>query len=216
MNNENIRIEKLRKMLPKGFGAAIITTAENRFYFTGLDTSDAGTLIVFENDSYFIIDSRYIEICQRQNNGIVMTLQAKLYEQVTALLSKHNVKEVFLENKISIFEYNNFCKKVKANFFADDTLTNAIEALRMVKDEKELQNIFEAQEITDDAFNYILTEIKVGKTERELQLKLDYFMLTHGATGLAFDTILISGANTSLPHGVPSDKKIEKGDFVTM
>lgn len=37
-----------------------------------------------------------------------------------------------------------------------------------------------------------------------------------GATGVSFDFIVVSGKNSSLPHGVPTDKKIEKGDFVTM
>ena len=58
--------------------------------------------------------------------------------------------------------------------------------------------------------------IRVGRTEKEIQLELDYYMLKNGAEALSFDTIALSGSNTSLPHGVPSDKKVESGEFVLM
>ena len=63
---------------------------------------------------------------------------------------------------------------------------------------------------------HILDFIKPGMTEKHVTLELDYYMLSHGADGLSFETIAVSGKNSSKPHGVPSDKKIEKGDFVTM
>ena len=62
----------------------------------------------------------------------------------------------------------------------------------------------------------MLDFIRVGRTEKEIQLELDYYMLKNGAEALSFDTIALSGSNTSLPHGVPSDKKVESGEFVLM
>ena len=64
--------------------------------------------------------------------------------------------------------------------------------------------------------DYILKEIAVGKTEKELALQLDFFMLKNGADAPAFETILIGGEETSVPHGVPTDRKIRSGDFITM
>ena len=63
---------------------------------------------------------------------------------------------------------------------------------------------------------HILNFIKVGVTEKEIALELDFYMLRHGGEGLSFETIAVSGANSSMPHGVPSNKKIENGDFITM
>ena len=73
-----------------------------------------------------------------------------------------------------------------------------------------------AQRIAEKGFEHILDFVKEGKTEREVQLELDYFMLRNGAEELSFDTIALSGSNTSLPHGVPSDKPIQTGDFVLL
>ena len=73
-----------------------------------------------------------------------------------------------------------------------------------------------AQEITDKAFEEVLPRFKVGMSELELQAELIYCMYKNGGTGLAFDPIVVSGPNTSLPHGVAGERKIQAGDFVTM
>ena len=80
----------------------------------------------------------------------------------------------------------------------------------------ELETIIAAQRIAEKAFDHILGFITPDKLETEVALELEYFMLKNGADALSFDTIAVSGKNSSLPHGVPSDKKIERGDFITM
>ena len=73
-----------------------------------------------------------------------------------------------------------------------------------------------AQAVTDVAFDHILGFIKPGATEREIQLELDWFMLTHGAEALAFPSIVASGANGASPHAVVSDKPLAAGECVVM
>ena len=73
-----------------------------------------------------------------------------------------------------------------------------------------------AQEITDAAFTEVLTKIKVGRTEKELSAELIYCLLKNGGEGLSFDPIVVSGPNTSLPHGVPGERRLQEGDFITM
>lgn len=91
-----------------------------------------------------------------------------------------------------------------------------IDSFRAVKSDEEIENICKAQRIAEAALKHILGFIKIGVTEKEIALELDHYMLSHGAEALSFETIAISGANTSKPHGVPTEKKIEDGDFVTM
>ncbi len=86
----------------------------------------------------------------------------------------------------------------------------------MVKTEKEIESISKAAEIGDACFEHILEFIKIGMTEKAVADEIERFLFSHGATGLAFDTICVSGERTNLPHGEPSDKIIEFGDFVTM
>ena len=73
-----------------------------------------------------------------------------------------------------------------------------------------------AQDITDRAFAQVLKRIKAGMTEKEVQAELIYCLLTNGADNLAFDPIVVSGPNTSMPHGVPGDRVLQEGDFITM
>lgn len=82
--------------------------------------------------------------------------------------------------------------------------------------EKKILNTKRAQSITDAAFEYILPKIKVGVQEIEIASEIEKFMKDHGAEKLAFDLIVVSGARGALPHGEPSDKRIENGDFVTI
>jgi Xaa-Pro aminopeptidase len=73
-----------------------------------------------------------------------------------------------------------------------------------------------AAEIVDRAFDQILSFIEPGLTERRTACELEYYLNRAGSEGVGFPTILVSGVNTSLPHEVPSDKRIEKGDLLTM
>ena len=94
--------------------------------------------------------------------------------------------------------------------------TDLLWDLRMVKDDEELEAMVAAQRIAERALTDILEEIRPGVTEKEIAARLQYLMLHFGAEDMSFDPIVVSGPNGSLPHGVPSDKTIQRGEFVTM
>ena len=73
-----------------------------------------------------------------------------------------------------------------------------------------------AQRIAERALDQILGEIRPGVTEKEIAARLQYLMLHYGASDMSFDPIVVSGPNGSLPHGVPSERVIGRGEFVTM
>ena len=91
-----------------------------------------------------------------------------------------------------------------------------IEKQRAIKDEEEIKNITKACNITDDCFEYLLNYIKIGMTEKQIANVIERFFRINGADGLAFDTIVASGSNSSKPHAVPTDRKIENGDVITI
>ena len=76
--------------------------------------------------------------------------------------------------------------------------------------------MLEAQRITDKAFSEVCGRVREGMTEKELAAELIYCLYKNGGEGLSFDPIVVSGPNTSMPHGVPGDRKLQKGDFITM
>lgn len=143
-------------------------------------------------------------------------MQDNLYKQINELCAKHGVKNLWVENSMSVGTFNALSAKLEAKLEANGQLTKIVEDLRAIKDAGELEIIKVAQQITEAGFDYICTQLAPGKKERDMALELETFMKKNGADGLSFDTILVSGKNSSLPHGVPGEKLIEKGDFVTM
>ncbi|MBO4493655.1 MAG: aminopeptidase P family protein [Ruminococcus sp.] len=210
------RFEKLFESF-EGADCALITSDINRRYFTGMKSS-AGVVIAFPGKAYLLIDFRYIEKARATVTDAEVIEAKKLYPQLMELLEKHGAKSVAIESETMTVKdlnaYEHFFSQI--HFVHDDSLSTAISALRMVKDERELEYIKKAQEIAEAAYDKILCFIKPGVTERETALELNRLMFELGAEDLSFDTIVLSGANTSMPHGVPSDKKIEDGEFVLM
>ena len=207
-------ILNLKSALGKG-EAFLITSEENMRYLTDFPNSE-GKVLVTADEAVFFVDSRYIEAVQKNVDSCEVVLMTSFYKQLGEYAKKLGVKTVFTEAEgISVADFSVLCKNVSCEFKAekaDELLTS----LRRRKSEEEKHKILAAQAIAEKAFDHILGFIKEGVTERKIALELDFFMLKNGAEAISFDTIAVSGKNTSLPHGVPSSKKIAKGDFITM
>lgn len=210
-------IEKLIRKLPDDIDCAVITSDINRRYFSGMKSS-AGTIIAFKEKAYLIIDFRYIEKARSVVKDIEVILQGKIFEQINSLIKKHNAKTLAVESRtMTLSELNKFQKNITdVEFDTSDTLSDLIQNIRAVKTEEEKQKIIKAQRIAEKSFENVLNHIKAGKTEKEIAFIIDSYMLQNGAEALSFETIALSGKNTSLPHGVPSEKIISDGDFVLM
>ena len=211
------KFDKLFNVLPEGIDAAIITDDLNRRYFTGMRSS-AGTVIAFKDKAYLIIDFRYIEKATKTVKDAEVILQAKLFEQLNELLDRHGAKTVAIESDTMTVTMLSMYKEriTSAEVISTRELSEAISKLRIVKTRDEIEKMIKAQRIAEAAFEDVLNFIRPGVTEREIGLHLDYYMLNHGAEALSFDTIALTGANTSLPHGVPGDTVVENNSFVLM
>ena len=107
-----------------------------------------------------------------------------------------------------------YIERYKINNFEETE--NLIEKQRMIKDDEEIMLIEKACYITDQCFSHLCNYIKIGMTEKEISYEIEKFFRENGADGLAFETIVASGKNSSKPHAVPTDKKIEAGDAITI
>ncbi len=211
-------IEKLKNLIKNSeYDAALIISPENRFYFTGFDSSD-GYLVADENEAVFITDGRYIEAAQMKAKDCKVVLQEKSAVQIKNILSSMGAKSVAAEaDRMTVSQYALFASALEGiEIVADGSLDREIDALRSVKTPEETEKIRTAQRIAEEAFEHILGFIRAGRTEKETALELEYYMLSHRAQGISFETIAVSGAKSSMPHGVPDEKVIENGDFVTM
>lgn len=208
-------IKKLQKLLKKSSKAILILSPENRLYFTGFPSS-FGVLIVTENDSVFLTDSRYIEAAQSKIKTCRVIESKKLSEQIPVLVQELQIKDILAEDSITVAQLKSMRKLFKGVHFSTAQTNKIINSCREIKTDFELEQITTAQKIAEQAFEHVLGFIRPGITEKELSLELDYFMLRNGADALSFETIAISGKKTSMPHGVPDNKIIEIGDLVTM
>ncbi len=213
MNN---RIKELQSHLQDG-EAVLIESSANRLYFTGFQSS-AGCVFVSKESAVFLIDFRYFERAKRVVNGCSVQLSNRTLDEIKNLAEISSVKRLYIEtHSVSVERFGELKNALEGiEISPDGKIDAAIALMRSVKTAEELSCIIKAQEMTDKTFSYILNNINAGRTEREVMLDMEFYMRGLGSEGVSFDFIVVSGKNSSLPHGVPTDKKIEVGDFITM
>ncbi len=191
--------------------AFFISSRANVFYYSGF-TSDDAFLIITENERYIITDSRYF---------VQARLEAPEFELVdikkgwkTIFEGIRHEKIYFEEDNLSYGMYSTVTGNTDGKaFYSGQKLINYP---RRFKDKAEIDVILQAEQISDEAFSYILNVLRAGISEREVAFELESYMRKQGADGLSFETIVASGVRSAMPHGAASEKIIEKGDFVTM
>lgn len=210
------RIKKIQENL-KNNEAFIVYYGPNRFYLTGFNSS-AGVVLITSKTADFIIDFRYFEKAKREVFSCKVILSNKIWEQIGDILKTQDIKKIYTEtSNISLGEFLALKENLKEiEISEDDKIENILKSLRAVKSSEELAIMRKAQALTDEAFDYILDYIRPGKTEKAVALELEFYMRRHGSEGVAFDSIVVSGENSSLPHGTPTDRIIKSGDFLTM
>ena len=198
-----------------GADAAIISSELNIRYLCSFNYTD-GYLLIFPDKAYLLADFRYIEAARASVGGFeIVSPESDMLSELKLLLSINEAKTIAIEDAtVSCAQYKKWSEKLEGVTLATGA-SDLLTALRMVKTDGELALIAEAQKITDAAFEHILGFITPERTELEVALELEFFMRARGAEAVAFDTIAVSGASSSLPHGVPSDKKLSLG-FLTM
>lgn len=199
-----------------GLDAMMITSEPNRLYATGFH-STAGMAIVTTAGSYFFTDSRYIEAASKRidNCQILENTREKPMSMLAEeVIARHGIKRLgFEESYTTVEEYDLWREKLS---FELVPAAGLLGELRAVKDQGEIDTMIAAQRIAEKALTEVLNFIKVGRTEKEIAAFLQYQMLLGGAEKMSFDPIVVSGANSSMPHGVPTDKPVASGDFITM
>jgi Xaa-Pro aminopeptidase len=213
------RLNKLRDIFDDKNTALLITNEKNIYYFTGFQKSE-GALLVTYDEVYLLVDFRYYEAACNIAKACKVQQFSNLTASIIELMNKHNANTLNIEAKsFTLDRYNHFLRAFNEkgiSINSNGLLDKKIENLRLRKSQNELSFISEAQKITEKAYKEVLNYVKVGETERNVAIELEYLMKKYGAEDISFDLITITGKKTSLPHGVPSDDVICSGDFFTM
>lgn len=210
-------ITKIQKALANaGFDALLLTSEQNRRYATGFHSS-AGACYISAQRAVFFTDFRYIEAARAQIQGFeVREVGAGMSysEAVNACIAADRAQSIALEDEALTFAaYKSWEKGLSAEAAPQ---AGFMDRLRLVKEPREVECIVRAQRIAERALAETLNDIRPGVTEQQVAARLTYLMLLYGGENMSFDPIVVSGANSSKPHGVPSAKAIADGDFVTM
>ena len=209
-------LEKYRSLLHDGVQGLLLTSRYSRMYAAEFDIAE-GVAVVSAQGARYFTDSRYIESAQKNLKGfevVEIGLNNPMMQALKTTLDEFGVETLGFEDEyLTVAELNGFEAALPVKFVP---LQKEINAFRASKEDWELARMRKAQEITDRAFTEVCTRIHTGMTEKELEAELIYCLYKNGAEGLSFDPIVVSGPNTSMPHGVAGSRVLQDGDFVTM
>lgn len=205
----------LRLIKDCGADGVLVSDPANIRYLSGY-TNDTGVLFLSEKECCLLTDFRFLYQALDEAKGFrVIDIGRQGYERLIGeLCMKNSVKKLAFEKHVMTYrEYESYRENVKAELVPCD---NILATLRFIKTKEEIELLRTAEHIGDMAFSEILPYLKPGVTELEIAARLAFSMKMHGASGESFPAIVASGVNSSMPHAIPSERKIQNGDFVTM
>ena len=212
------RLAKIRGgLIDLGLDAVLITDELNQRYATGFAFTDGAVLVTLDK-AYLFTDSRYIEAAEKSvSRDITLRMFGagrRLTELVREALTECGIAALGAEEfSLSHGAYLAWQKALGVQLHPCQSLFNT---LRASKDETEKRSMRRAQAIAEKALDDVLRIIRPGVSERDIAAEITYRLLKHGGEGNSFAPIAVTGANSSMPHGVPSDAVVREGDFVTM
>lgn len=193
----------------------LVTSPYNLRYLTNF-TGTTGLAVITLDKAYFVTDFRYTEQAAKQAQGYeIVKNVGPIFDEVAKLCEKEEIQSLgFEEAFISFAQYGQLEDLLEETALIP--ISGMIEELREIKDENEVKIVRKACEIADRGIEHIWNTIKPGMTEIEVANQLDFYMRSLGATSVSFDTIVASGLRSAMPHGVASEKIIEKGELITI
>lgn len=211
-----MRLDKLReRMESEGLPALLVSDVANVQWLTGF-TGSFGMVLATASDAVFITDSRYtIQASEQVAGAEVVTFGSPktaadtLAEQAKRL----GLERLGFETSTPYSTWEQWSQALAPIELVPTT--NLLDSLRIVKSDDEVRKIREACKLADACFQHVLRMIQPGAVEYDLGLEIEFFFRRHKA-GIAFEPIVVSGANSARPHGRPSEKRLEPGDFLTL
>lgn len=213
---QNRLAEVRRLMKANKLPALLVSQEQNRRYLSGFKGS-AGSLLITQQQAVLVTDFRYWEQAAQQAPDFTL-YQGKgpLRDHLIGLIeTAGSPRRIGFEaGTITVAQFEMLksalpqVKWVKTN--------GLIEQVRWVKDADEIAQTRRAIELAENAFADVTARIEPGMTEAQIAWELEVHMRTHGATGLAFDTIVASGPNAALPHYHAGQRPVQEGEPITI
>lgn len=214
-------LNKIRADLNKlHIDSLFITGQENVIYLTGisginLNEREVFLLITQKNAYLFAFATTFLMYKSVMNfKSYELTVDFKLNQILVEVIKKENLKNIAIESdNISFKEFESLKNKLNIPLISQSGI---IEKIRLQKTESEIKNISKAANLTDEAFKYILTQITEGISEKELALKIEFF-IRKNSENISFSPIVAFNQNAAIPHYLPSAKiKLQNESLVLL
>lgn len=210
----NQRINKLRHIMNNNdIEAFLVSKPENIRYLSKFSSGSDAKLLISQDKQYIITDSRYIEQVKTECLEWELFEIKAGYQESWQDLALDYKNLAFESHHLTYLEYLKISKNLSKKLQAQEGL---IESLRLYKDEAELLKMREIASIGDRVFDQICQKISIDWSEKAVADLILSTLREYGCEKEAFDVIAVSGKNASLPHGKPSQRKLQKGDMLTL
>jgi len=206
----------------QGLDAFLVTQLQNRTYLSGWfneDDEGSGLLLVSQQQQIVLTHKFYKEPAEKEAVGwqVIVPETREYGEAIVSLAQEHGWKKIGFEAMaITYWAYDKLRSAGENVFTLPPFEHSIIDTLREVKQPHELELLRRAIAITDETFTHICEWIQPGMTEKEVGQEIARYMVSHGADEPAFDSIVASGPNGSMPHAIPSERRIQRGELVTI
>ncbi len=205
-----------------GLDGLLITSQYNRRYLTGFTAHDgditesSGWVLVTPNTFGLVAGTFQLSGVEDEivpsGVQVLSTDKATPWNVVAEAIKTDGTKRLgFEKDWISYDRYSRLHRELgtDAELLPTDDL---VQMVRAVKDAAEIATMRRAADVADEAFEQLLTEIKVGMTEREIATLLEQHMIELGASGTSFPTIVACGPGGAQPHAAPTDRPVRPGE----
>ena len=214
MSRVPARLRDLSASCPE-VDAVVVASDENRRYLSGFSGS-SGAVIVHDGIGELITDSRYWEQAESEAPDLILVRQTRpLWEHVAQLVRERGFHAIGFElQRTTVATWRYLTQATGEVQWVG--LTDRIERLRIIKDDEETTLLKAAAAIAGKSLNETLKRIRPGIEEQEIAIELEWQMRKFGSDGVSFDTIVVSGPRTSLPHGRPTRRAVQPGELITI
>ncbi len=216
-------INQLRSWITEqGLDAFMVTQPQNRSYLSGWlndDLEGAGLLLLGQQQQVLLTNTLYREVAENEAKGwqVIVPTSREYAPVIVTLAQEQGWKRIGFEAMALTYgEYEKFRNAGEGIFTLKPFESSIVDKLRQVKQPYELELLRRAIAITDETFAHICNWIQPGMTEKEVQWEISRYMVSMGADGPAFESIVASGPNGSMPHAHPSDRRIQRGELITI
>ncbi|HEY3876242.1 MAG TPA: Xaa-Pro peptidase family protein [Candidatus Kapabacteria bacterium] len=213
------RLARLQKIVKDiGLDALLVTHLPHIQYLINYTGSNGLLIVPAQGKPHFFTDFRYKSQVKTEVVGAKISIVDRDRTIPDSLVEKQMFSDYdhlgFEKSHISYSMYDFL--RTKFRHVKLDPQTDVVEKLIMIKSEEEIDAIRKAAEIGDMVYQKIIPEIKPGITEREVAAEIAYQTRACGGEREAFTIIVASGERSALPHGAASEKKLRKGELITL